>query len=201
MVSLFLTGTAVKAQNMAFFYNGEGLPNNATVTIPAEENDFGELACYTNPSSPGAGEGLVFKYSGTGFGPSVMVGATLTVLHNTLDVDLLKWCMAGDCYPMNDVESMYRAISVHRGEKEPIEFDAEGINATGYLKAQLEITYGDEQRCVYIVFTNGETVGIDAIHQSPVTNNQYYTLDGRMLQGEPTQKGVYIQNGKKRIIK
>lgn len=28
-----------------------------------------------------------------------------------------------------------------------------------------------------------------------------YTLDGRLLQGEPTQKGIYVRNGKKVIIK
>ncbi len=31
-------------------------------------------------------------------------------------------------------------------------------------------------------------------------NAKWYTIDGRMLQGKPTQKGIYIYNGKK-IIK
>lgn len=200
LVALFLTGTVANAQNLEFFYHGESLPDKATVTIPAEENDFGELACYTNPSSAGAENGLVLKFNGTGFGSTVMVEATLTILHNTLDVDLLKWCMGGNCYYMNDVEALFRQIEVPRGQKEPIEFDAEGINATGYLKAELDIKYGDEHRYVYILFTNGET-GIDAITHNPSLNTQYYTLDGRRLQEEPAQKGVYIQNGKKIIIK
>ena len=33
------------------------------------------------------------------------------------------------------------------------------------------------------------------------TDNGIYMLDGRRVQGQPTQKGVYIVNGKKRIIK
>ena len=37
-------------------------------------------------------------------------------------------------------------------------------------------------------------------HHSPLTNT-YYTLDGRVLNGVPTQKGIYIVNGKKVAIK
>ena len=32
-------------------------------------------------------------------------------------------------------------------------------------------------------------------------NDVWYTLDGRKMQGMPTQKGIYITNGKKIIIK
>lgn len=32
-------------------------------------------------------------------------------------------------------------------------------------------------------------------------DSDYYTLDGRRLQGKPTQKGIYIHNGKKEVIK
>ena len=36
---------------------------------------------------------------------------------------------------------------------------------------------------------------------SPKGKGGIYTLDGRRINGEPTQKGVYIKNGKKVIIK
>jgi hypothetical protein len=32
-------------------------------------------------------------------------------------------------------------------------------------------------------------------------DNKWYTLDGRQLQGQPTAKGLYIQNGKKVMVK
>jgi hypothetical protein len=32
-------------------------------------------------------------------------------------------------------------------------------------------------------------------------DNKWYTLDGRQLQGQPTVKGLYIQNGKKVMVK
>lgn len=47
----------------------------------------------------------------------------------------------------------------------------------------------------------GDTTGIMDNKRETITNNDWYTLDGRKLQGKPTQKGVYITNGKKVIIK
>jgi hypothetical protein len=43
--------------------------------------------------------------------------------------------------------------------------------------------------------------GTSGISNVNVNNNEnrYYTLDGQLLQGKPTQKGVYINNGKKRL--
>ena len=32
-------------------------------------------------------------------------------------------------------------------------------------------------------------------------NDNYYTLDGRKLSGQPTQKGVYIHNGRSVVVK
>lgn len=32
-------------------------------------------------------------------------------------------------------------------------------------------------------------------------SNAYYSLDGRKLDGKPTQKGVYVHNGKKVVLK
>ena len=46
------------------------------------------------------------------------------------------------------------------------------------------------------------TSGIDLTpDSSPTGEGNYYTLDGQKLNGKPTQKGVYIQNGKKIIVK
>ena len=37
--------------------------------------------------------------------------------------------------------------------------------------------------------------------KSQVTSEEWYTLDGRKLNGKPAKKGIYIQNGQKQIIK
>jgi hypothetical protein len=48
-------------------------------------------------------------------------------------------------------------------------------------------------------FGDGETTGIMDINRETITNNHYYDLQGRKVNA--TQKGVYIVNGKKLVIK
>jgi len=52
-------------------------------------------------------------------------------------------------------------------------------------------------------FGNGETTGISSLTSEPSSNGEgsIYSLDGRRLNGKPAQKGVYIVNGKKMVIK
>lgn len=52
-------------------------------------------------------------------------------------------------------------------------------------------------------FGNGETTGINSLTPEPSSNGEgsIYSLDGRRLSGKPAQKGVYIVNGKKMVIK
>ena len=47
-------------------------------------------------------------------------------------------------------------------------------------------------------------MGIISVHDSGFMVNgsdAWYSLDGRRLNGKPTQRGIYINNGKKTIIK
>ena len=48
---------------------------------------------------------------------------------------------------------------------------------------------------------DGEGTGISDNKREPITNNNWYSLDGRKLDGRPTRGGVYINNGKKVVIK
>ena len=55
-------------------------------------------------------------------------------------------------------------------------------------------------------FSDGETTGIKSIDDLTIDNlhfdaDAWYTLDGRQLSGKPTQRGVYINNGSKVVIK
>ena len=47
----------------------------------------------------------------------------------------------------------------------------------------------------------GETTGISPSPTLPQGEGAWYSLDGRKLQAAPTQKGLYIHNGKKVVIK
>ncbi len=50
-------------------------------------------------------------------------------------------------------------------------------------------------------FGNGETTSIEHLPMNSQQSGSVYTLDGRRIEGQPAQKGVYIANGKKIVIK
>ena len=56
---------------------------------------------------------------------------------------------------------------------------------------------------VALEFEDEETTGIgeEVIVNSEESADEWYTLDGRKLDKKPTQKGVYIMNGKKQVVK
>ena len=61
---------------------------------------------------------------------------------------------------------------------------------------------GSTQAREFVLNTDDEsTTGIVDNKRETITNNHWYSLDGRKLQGKPTQKGLYIVNGKVRVIK
>ena len=56
---------------------------------------------------------------------------------------------------------------------------------------------------LYIVGGDNNTTEIEDVRykEEEVQNDRWFTLDGRMLQGKPAQKGLYIKNGRKVVIK
>ena len=56
-------------------------------------------------------------------------------------------------------------------------------------------------RAFRMSFDDNVTGIVTVLSGEPTTANGTYTLDGRRIEGEPIQKGVYIVNGKKTIIK
>ncbi len=75
--------------------------------------------------------------------------------------------------------------------------------ALGTCRAYFEITGAAAVRSFIMDFGDEQTTGITTTNAEPSTNEGigWYDLSGRRLQGKPAQKGVYIQNGKKVIIK
>lgn len=62
----------------------------------------------------------------------------------------------------------------------------------------------DPVRAFNLNFGDDETTGIISVHDSGFMVNgsdAWYTIDGRKLDGKPTQRGIYINNGKKIAIK
>ena len=66
------------------------------------------------------------------------------------------------------------------------------------------MTIGNARK-LNIVFDGENATGMDSMDNGQWTmdngDDTWYTIDGRKLGGKPTKKGIYIQNGKKRVIK
>ena len=76
-------------------------------------------------------------------------------------------------------------------------------NATAYVppfRAYL-LQYGGSARPVSMTFTDEETTEISLTPGSSRKDGEWYDLQGRRLNGEPAQRGVYIRNGKTVMIK
>lgn len=71
-----------------------------------------------------------------------------------------------------------------------------GSSKNGIIFMDLEDIFGPED-------LSGVATSIDAIESADSVDNgnTYYTLSGMKIQGRPTEKGVYIMNGKKVLVK
>ena len=67
-------------------------------------------------------------------------------------------------------------------------------------KAFLHVPGSSNARALDMVFANEET-GIGSIESGELRMENFYTLDGRKLNGKPTKPGLYINNGRKVVIK
>ena len=72
-----------------------------------------------------------------------------------------------------------------------------GFRAYFQLKGEAKA----QARAFRMSFDDDVTGIVTVLSDEPTTTSGTYTLDGRRIEGEPTQKGVYIVNGKKTIIK
>ena len=194
---LALGGLSAEAQTLEFQYQGVTLDDGATVTIAAEENVFGELACETNPIDNPA-NGLMLKM---GEGAFWKAKAELEIMHNTLDATAIQWCMGGECTMFGGKTLMEKTFTAAGNMQ--VQFDAANIRSKGYLMAKLTVTLLFETIEVYIQFTNGESAGIDSVRKTP-DSQKVYSLNGTLLPDKAASmkdlpSGVYVVGGKKYI--
>ena len=148
---LLLSIPAVVAQNFEFRYQGQSLADGATVTIAAEENDFGEIACETNPSS-NPNNGLILQVLSGNYTQGT---ATMTIIGNSFICETITWCMGGTCTSFGNNTSLTKIFSFNNGIC-LAQFDATDIQSDGYLLAVLSATIDGVTRTVNIKFVNGE---------------------------------------------
>ena len=76
-----------------------------------------------------------------------------------------------------------------------------GAGTIGANKCWLEFVKDAAPKAPSLAIVYGGTTGINTVNAKMETEGQYYDLNGRKLNAAPTQKGVYIINGKKAVIK
>lgn len=140
------------AQTFEFRYHGESLEDGATVTIQAEEDEwgFGEMNCYTNPISD-PNNGLILKILS---GSQNSGDATIKIEENSLYPARMLWCMGGSCMQVMN-PTITRPFTAENGICQ-VQFDAEDIQSEGHLLATLSATIGSETHTVIIKFVYGE---------------------------------------------
>ena len=71
-----------------------------------------------------------------------------------------------------------------------------------YFQLNNGLVAGESSSINNFVLNFGDDTGLTPIPSpSGEGSSYYYSLDGRKLSGKPTQKGVYINNGQKVVIK
>ena len=151
---LLIMCAMVKAQSFEFIYGGKSLPDGSIVTIQAKEDVWGQLSCETNPSS-NPQNGLMLKLLKGG---TADVKLELKIEQQTLEADVLQWCMGGSCIPFGNKD--YLMIDASVSGTAPVMFDATNVTSEGFLLAKLTATMSLEQHTVFIRFINGGIVSV-----------------------------------------
>ncbi len=68
------------------------------------------------------------------------------------------------------------------------------------FRAYLESTKAVSS-AIGLMVDDGETTGMLNVNVNANANRNWYTLDGRLLNGRPTAKGIYIHNGRKEVVR
>lgn len=194
-----LAGATVKELVSADFHSSSG-----TLTL-----DFEEVA------SIKAGIPYIIKWDGdTELGPDDLVFKGVTIINDNSD----KECAIDDGIYVTFCGT-YKKLEYGEDDRDILFL---GANNTLYyplsggcigaqrayfklsgLRAGDLITSLAKANTFVLDFDDGESSGIDNVQYSmpSVQSEAWYTLDGRKLSGKPTVKGIYINNGRKVIIR
>ena len=76
---------------------------------------------------------------------------------------------------------------------------------TGYTpsagKAVLKVPMTSFSGAKEMIEIHTGVTGIESIENGTIVNDNHYTVDGKLVKGQPTKKGIYIVNGRKVVVK
>ena len=147
---LALALTAVAQQPVQFYYQGQPLSDGATVTIQAETNDWGDLACETNPPS-NPGNGLILKNLTNA---EINGMATLSIRSRTMSPSLVQWCMGGQCVSVPG-DTFEKGFTIAASGQIMTQLDAMPMQY-GEMVAEIKVTANLRQTTVIVRFINAD---------------------------------------------
>jgi uncharacterized repeat protein (TIGR02543 family) len=156
---------------------------------------------FKNATSITAGRPYIVKWSKDDENPTINnpVFTGVTVDNTNRDVTFTGGSFKGTYSPMSwDAED--RSI-LFLGEDNNLHWPLAGANI-GACRAYFELTDGQPAH-EFVLNFGEETTSLREISNEElvISNYDYYTLDGRKLDGKPTKKGLYIHGGRKVVIK
>ena len=171
------TAASAMAQSAYFSYQGKKLANGATVTIEAEDDGWGGMACETNPAA-NAMNGLLFVNATA---QAISGKANLTITKNTLKPYQIQWCMGGTCQLVK-ANTFDKEYAVPAKGSIPVQYDAildEDDLRYGEMESTISTKVGGETVTVNIVFTYTDPANVAALGSQKPVALEYFTLDGR----------------------
>ena len=185
------------------------LAPSALMTLSASDFDAGTLELtFEDATSIEAGKPYLIKWaSGEDLVDPIFMGVTI---NNTIaDVETADVNFKGN-YGTVALEAGDRSV-LYLASGNMLYYPTVSMNI-GAFRAYFSLnglTAGDIESGVNSIVLNfdGESTSIDDIEwsvvngQGSMANDQWYTIDGRRLDGKPSTKGLYIHNGKKLMIK
>ncbi|MBQ9285244.1 MAG: hypothetical protein IJ209_03035 [Bacteroidaceae bacterium] len=140
------------AQSAVFRYHGSDLANGATVTIYAEEDEYGDVVCESNPSSNPA-NGLVLS----NLTSNALNGtASLVISSNTMAPMRVQWCMGSECMIFTSDRIDNKSFTVPANGYTLTQFDAYYPDQFGEINATLTAQVGFQRLTVNIRFVNAD---------------------------------------------
>ena len=135
----------------------------------------------------------------------VTINATATAMVSDHDDELAEVQMVG-CYSPVPVNANDKSI-LFMGDNNTLYYSTENRNIRS-CRAYFSVPYlkqnpGAKTRAFRLDFGDEEATGILEVSADSIemTDDAWYSLDGVRLSGKPAQRGIYINNGNKVVIK
>ncbi len=144
-----------------------------------------------------AGQGVVLEGEPGDYEFAVVADPDLVIENNMLK--------GSDEVALTEGDGLFYMLSLAKGSVEPVGFYWGAENGAAFRngahKAYLVVPVDEAAGSRFFLFGGGEATGINGVEKALDNDAPVYTIGGVRVNGQNLQKGLYIQNGKKFVVK